>query len=74
MPTIPIPGILGIYLIHKYNSNLEGYIQSKFIFILNTFLFYVTLILFYLTNNIILSLISMSIVWLAILYKFLISP
>ena len=32
MPTIPIASILGLYLIHKYNSNLEGYIVSKFIF------------------------------------------
>lgn len=67
MPTIPIPGLLGIYLIHKYNSNLEGYIQSKFIFILNTFLFYVTLMLFYLkTKDLLLSTIIGIVQWLFI--------
>jgi uncharacterized membrane protein (GlpM family) len=69
LPTIPIASILGLYLIHKYNSNLEGYIQSKFIFILNTFLFYVTLMLFYLqTKDLLLSTIIGIVQWLFVSY------
>lgn len=69
LPTIPITSILGLYLIHKYNSNLEGYIVSKFIFILNTFLFYVTLMLFYLkTKDLLLSTIIGIVQWLFISY------
>lgn len=72
MPTIPITGILGLYLIYRFNNNLQGYIKSKIIFIINTFLFYLTLMLIYLkTKNLSLSIIISSLQWLFINYLIL---
>ena len=67
LPTIPIASIFGLYLIYKFNSNLDGYIQSKLIFIFNTFLFYITLMLVYLkTKDLLLSTIIGILQWLFI--------
>jgi len=75
IPALPVVGIVGLLFIFKNKGNSKEYIINHIKFLLLTVLLYVLILFtFYLTNNIVLSLISMSIIWLAILYKFLIFP
>lgn len=72
IPTIPILGLTGLFMLIFYNGNINKYIKNHIAFLTCTISLYISLIfIYYLTNNIIVSLVLAMIIWCCIVYNVL---
>lgn len=76
IPTMPILGLLGLFMLIFYNGNINKYInkyiKNHIAFLICTISLYISLIfIYYLTNNIVLSLVLAILIWSCIVYNVL---
>lgn len=70
LPTIPILGLTGLFMLIFYNGNINKYIKNHIAFLMCTISLYISLIfIYYLTNNIVVSLVLAMIIWSCIVYN-----
>tara|TARA_B110001450_G_scaffold74540_2_gene71033 strand:+ start:8416 stop:8760 length:345 start_codon:yes stop_codon:yes gene_type:complete len=75
IPAIPVIGLTGLFFVLNNNGSYKNYITNHIKFLLTTVFFYILmLIINFFIKNLFISIISALLIWLAIVYKFLISP
>jgi uncharacterized membrane protein (GlpM family) len=72
IPTIPILGLTGLFILIFYSGNVNKYIKNHIAFLMSTISLYISLIfIYYLTNNIYVSLVLAILIWFCIVYNVL---